>query len=287
MKLAAFSGVLIDHDLKDAFGITKQLGFDGIEIAAREPHLSPASSASRVREARLMSNELGLDIPVLAGYMGGFSTADDKACEQAFEAFQRLLDMAGELGSEAVRVQPGGPNAFLAAEAHYARAAHWINKCAAEAAKHRLRIVLEIHNESLIETADSAARLLSMIEHEHVGIIHDAGNMYITGTDYGRASIQKLGRRLFHVHMKDELLIARDGVLGSFTSLTERGEERFLPCRMGEGEVDYRSVMGALSEVGYDGWITLETHAPFPAQERLAHDYHAVIAMLGQDRNEQ
>jgi L-ribulose-5-phosphate 3-epimerase len=280
MKFAAFSGVFIEYSIQEAMRLTKRLGMDGIEIAAREPHISPSTSKPRVQEVKSLAASLGLEIPVLAGYMGGFSTNSDKESMQAFDEFQRLLHIAGELGSSMVRVSPGGPNAFIAHSYHYAKAAHWLNKCAIEAKACKIDIVLEIHNQSLIETVDSSLRLLSLIEHDNVGMIHDAGNMYITETDYGRDSIINLGKHLFHVHVKDELRVAEVGTPGTFVNLTHRGEEKFLQSRLGEGEADHQPMFDALRETGYDGWVTLECHAPFPAYERLEADFQVVKNML-------
>ncbi|MNI34948.1 Inosose dehydratase [compost metagenome] len=212
--------------------------------------------------------------------MGGFSKASDKESEQAFDDFKRLLHMASELGSSMVRVSPGGPNAFMAHDYHYAKAAHWLNKCAVEAKGSNVDIVLEIHNESITETVESSLKLLNLIEHDNVGMIHDAGNMYITDTDYGRDSILNLGKHLFHVHVKDELRVAEVGTPGTFISLTHRGEEKFLQSRLGEGEADHQPMFDALRETGYNGWVTLECHAPFPAYERLAFDFQVVKKML-------
>ncbi|PYI52142.1 sugar phosphate isomerase/epimerase family protein [Paenibacillus flagellatus] len=281
MKFAAFSGVLIDHSIQEALQLTKKLGFDGIEIAAREPHLSAATSAPRVKEIRTVADGLGLDIPVIAGYMGGFSTASDKESEQAFSEFQRMLEMSETLGASMIRVGSGGPNAFLAEDYHYAKAAFWLRKCAAEARKHDKRIVLEIHNVSLVETVESGLRLLDLVGEDNVGLIHDAGNMYITDTDYGRDSVIALGRKMFHVHVKDEKRVAEAGSPGTFVNRTKHGEEKFLQCRLGEGEADHQPLFDALKETGYDGWVTLECHAPFPAYERLEHDFRKVKQMLG------
>jgi L-ribulose-5-phosphate 3-epimerase len=280
MKFAAFSGVFIEHSIQEAMQLTKKLGMDGIEIAAREPHISPTTSKTRLKEVKALAASLNLEIPVLAGYMGGFSTASDKESEQAFDDFKRLLEAANELESSMVRVSPGGPNAFMAHEYHYVKAAYWLNRCAAEAKSSKVNVVLEIHNQSLIETVDSSLKLMNLIEHENLGLIHDAGNMYITDTDYGRDSVLKLGKHLFHVHVKDELRVAEVGAPGTFVNLTHRGEEKFLQSRLGEGGADHQPLFDTLREIDYKGWVTLECHAPFPAYERLEHDFQVVRKLI-------
>ncbi|SFA79867.1 Sugar phosphate isomerase/epimerase [Cohnella sp. OV330] len=280
MKLAAFSGVFISHSIQEAMHLTKRLGLDGIEIAAREPHVSPSSSMERVKEVKALSDSLALPIPVLASYIGGFSDADDSQAESYFEEFKRLLEIAGVLGTRMIRVFPGGPNAFKAQDYHYAKAAYWMNLFAEEAKKHEVSVLMEIHNDSLVETVDSSLRLLGMIGSDNVGMIHDAGNMYITDTDYGRDSVLRLGRYLMHVHVKDELRIAELGAPGTFASTTRHGRELFLQSRLGEGGADHKPLFDALRETGYSDWVTLECHAPFPAYERLEHDLEAVRRLI-------
>ncbi|MDI4648269.1 sugar phosphate isomerase/epimerase family protein [Cohnella hashimotonis] len=280
MKFAAFSGVFIEHSIQEAMQLTKRLGLDGIEIAVREPHISPSSSMTRVKEVKALSDSLALPIPVLASYIGGFSDADDSQAESYFEEFKRLLEIAGVLGTRMIRVFPGGPNAFKAQDYHYAKAAYWMNLCAEEAHKHQVNVLMEIHNNSLVETVDSSLRLLDLIGRDNVGMIHDAGNMYITDTDYGRESVLRLGRRLMHVHVKDELRIAELGAPGTFADTTRHGRELFLQSRLGEGGADHKPLFDALRETGYSDWVTLECHAPFPAYERLEHDLEAVRRLI-------
>ncbi|GIP06525.1 sugar phosphate isomerase/epimerase family protein [Paenibacillus lautus] len=272
MKIAAFSGSLIDYSIHEAMSITAELGFDGIEIACREPHLSPEASLPRVREMKALADGHGLEIPALAGYMGHFSTSGDAECAGAYDQFMGLLERAVMLEAGMIRIFQGGPNAFLAEDYHYAKAAFWIRKCAEEARAAGKRIVLEIHNQSLVETTDSALRLLDLIGDDQVGLIHDAGNMYITDTEFGEESVRQLGSRLFHVHIKDERRIGQGGAPGTFKNLTRHGEEFFLQCRLGEGEVDHGGLLRGLREQRYAGWLTLECAAPYPPKERLAYD---------------
>ncbi|MCM3260502.1 sugar phosphate isomerase/epimerase [Paenibacillus lautus] len=272
MKIAAFSGSLIDYSIHEAMSIAAELAFDGIEIACREPHLSPETSLPRVREMKALADGHGLEIPALAGYMGLFSTSGDAECAGAYDQFMGLLERAVMLEAGMIRIFQGGPNAFLAEDYHYAKAAFWIRKCAEEARAAGKRIVLEIHNQSLVETTDSALRLLELIGDDQVGLIHDAGNMYITDTEFGEESVRQLGSRLFHVHIKDERRIGQGGAPGTFKNLTRHGEEFFLQCRLGEGEVDHGGLLRELREQRYAGWLTLECAAPFPPKERLAYD---------------
>ncbi|ACX63498.1 sugar phosphate isomerase/epimerase family protein [Paenibacillus sp. Y412MC10] len=272
MKIAAFSGSLIDYSIHEAMSIAAELAFDGIEIACREPHLSPETSLPRVREMKALADGHGLEIPALAGYMGLFSTSGDAECAGAYDQFMGLLERAVMLEAGMIRIFQGGPNAFLAEDYHYAKAAFWIRKCAEEARAAGKRIVLEIHNQSLVETTDSALRLLELIGDDQVGLIHDAGNMYITDTEFGEESVRQLGSRLFHVHIKDERRIGQGGAPGTFKNLTRHGEEFFLQCRLGEGEVDHGGLLRELREQRYAGWLTLECAAPYPPKERLAYD---------------
>ncbi|KRE89810.1 xylose isomerase [Paenibacillus sp. Soil766] len=276
MKFAAFSGVLMDHSMQEAMRLTKQLGLDGIEIAAREHHLSPTTSRSRLKELRALSEELQLAIPAIATYTGRFSTASDQEASATFDDFRRLLEAAEHLGASMMRVLTGGPNAFLAHEYHYAKAAYWLERCAEEAKAHNMDVLVELHNESLVETVDDALKLLQLVKNESIGFIHDAGNMYITDTDYGYESVKKLGKHLKHVHVKDERRTSDGSEPGAFTNRTRRGVENFVPCLLGEGEADHGALFEALREIGYKNWVTLECHTLESGFERLQHDYQFV-----------
>ncbi|WP_245415745.1 sugar phosphate isomerase/epimerase family protein [Alteribacter populi] len=280
VKFAAFSGAFREYSIHETMKTVKNLGFNGIEIACKEPHLSVKTTLPRVQEIKRLSTELELEIPALGGYMGKFSTSSDKECQQQLEDFKQILEWASILDADMIRIFQGGPNAFLAKDYHYMKAAFWLNECAVEAKKYNKNIVLEIHNISLVETVDNALRLLEMIDHENVGLIHDAGNMYITDTDYGRESVLKLGNDLFHVHVKDEKRVSDLSEPGSFINFTKHGEEKFTHCLLGNGEADHQPLFDTLKEVGYNQWLTLECSAPLSPIERLGHDLKKVKEML-------
>ncbi|MFD2671392.1 sugar phosphate isomerase/epimerase family protein [Marinicrinis sediminis] len=280
MKIAAFSGLLMDYSMHEAMDITRRMGLDGIEIACREPHLSADTSLQRVKEIRRLADEHQLGISALAGYMGWFSTSSDDDCERAFDECKRMMERADILGTNLIRVFQGGPNAFLAAPYHYEKAAHWLRRCAEEADKLDKKIALEIHNQSLIEDVESALKLIQLVDHPRIGLIHDAGNMYVSDSDYGADSIYALQEHLFHVHVKDERRIDEVGGPSTFTNRTKHGEEAFRQCLLGDGEVNHQPIFHALQKIGYDGWITLECFSAEPPEERLRHDLQVVRKLL-------
>lgn len=280
--VAAFSGTLIEYSLPEAMRITAELGFDGIEIACRSPHLPLDMPLQEVRKVRERAEELGLAIPALAGYVGYFSNLTVEECKAAVEDVRQLIQIASVLGVPYVRVFPGGPNAFKAEEHHYEQAARYLRACVEEAAESGVQILIEIHNQTLTEDAVSAMKLQGLTGDDRLGFIHDAGNMYISDVDYGAVSVQQLGASLCHVHVKDERRMAAAGEEGTFVNLTRHGNEAFMQCRLGEGEVDHAPLLGALHQSGYSGWITLECAAPYPAVERLAYDLKEIQRLMAE-----
>ena len=71
-----------------------------------------------------------------------------------------------------------------------------------------------------------------------MGSYFDVGNVVEFG--YPEEWIHELGKRILKVHIKEY-----------------KKEKRF-GYRLGEGEIDWTAVRTALSESGYQGWVTAE-----------------------------
>ncbi len=282
MKISMFTLIFRNRSIGQAMRLSKELGYEGIELWGMEPHISANSTQERAEEIRELAEELELEIAGIGAYVGGFSTLSDTECESQVEDLKKYFTVMDWLGCELIRVGPGGPNAFLAQDYHYAKAAHWMQKCGDLASEHNVRLAMEIHNGSLIETVEGAERLLAMINRENVGLIHDAGNMYITGTDYGEESVRRLGEKIFHVHVKDELRIDDESLPGSFKNLTQNGTELFQQQMLGKGGVDHLPLFKALKEMGYSGYLSTECHAAKPDLYRAEKDLKEIQRLLAQ-----
>ena len=275
-----FTLIFRNRSIQQAMRLSRKLGYEGIELWGMEPHISANSTQERAEEIRELADELKLDIVGIGAYLGGFSTKSDVECESQLEELEKYFTVMDWLGCDLIRVGPGGPNAFLAQDYHYAKAAHWLRKCGDLASDYNVRLAMEIHNASLIETIDGAERLLEMINRENVGLIHDAGNMYITGTDFGEESVRRLGEKIFHVHVKDELRIDDESLPGSFRNLTQKGNELFQQQMLGKGGVDHLPLFKSLKKIGYSGYLSTECHAAKPDLYRAEQDLKEIQRLL-------
>lgn len=259
---ALFSKVLADRDLEEAAELTAEIGYDGFEPMCRDPHLGVERTTDEVASLRERLDDLGLAVPCLATYTGSYTGKSCTEREEELTDLERYLEFATLLDCDLVRHNPGGLAVRDATEADIETAASWYARAADRAAAHDISLVIEIHARWLSETIESTNRLLAAIDRENVGVIHDAGNMYLVGEEYGAASVDRLGDALRHVHVKDEQRIDDDDAPGAFRLQTDDGLETFRPRRLGEGAVDHAPLFAALSGTGYDGFVTAECSVP-------------------------
>jgi sugar phosphate isomerase/epimerase len=110
---------------------------------------------------------------------------------------------------------------------------------AALARKHQMRIGIENHPER------SADEVLAKIgdNSDVLGACIDTGWWLTQGYDPAEA-VRRLGGHLFHVHLKDI-----------------RAAGKHDTCALGDGLLDVAAMIGALREVGYTGYLSIE-HEP-------------------------
>lgn len=97
----------------------------------------------------------------------------------------------------------------------------------------------------LVHDYYTALELLRHYDSSRLGVNFDPSH----GTLYGNDApwvVRQWGSRIKHVHLKDA--VGRPGM----------PDETFIFPLLGEGQVPWREVFGALDEAGYDGYLTVE-----------------------------
>lgn len=261
MQTALFTKVFGGRTLDAAFGLAADLDYDGVEVMCRDPHLGRTTTTERARSLRQRLDEEGLAVAGLATYTGGYAGKSRADREDEIAALETFIDLSEVLGTDLLRHQAGGPPPREADDAAYETTAEWLGRAADVAADAGKRLALELHHGGLTETVDSTLRLLDRVDRSNLGVIHDAGNMYIAGEAFGPDALDRLGEHLFHVHVKDERRVGDPTLPGAFEAETRNGPETFQHRRLGHGAVDHTPVFDALAERGYEGYVSAECHA--------------------------
>jgi hexulose-6-phosphate isomerase len=233
-------------------GSGKKAGFMGVELALNETgELSLESSDREIKEIRKEAEDMGLSLYSLSsGMCWDYRLSDDDAGvrQKAKEIIKRQIYTARLLGADTVLVIPGvvnmefsHPEVRVAYDVVYNRALEGIGELVCFAEEHGVNIGLEnVWNKFLLSPMEMRD-FIDKIGSDFVGSYLDIGNTLYCS--YPEDWIRILGSRIKKVHFKDYRVQA--GGLHGFVDLLA-------------GDVNYPEVVTALSEIGYDGWVSAE-----------------------------
>ena len=227
--------------LDDALEAAHKLGFEGIELWGREPHLSERYDESRVRAARKMIQAKELTVPVLGSYlrMGATAAPSDETIE-----LHDTLHIARQLKTEMVRVWMSDISAAKATPKVWEKAITEARHACDCAAKLGLCLVAELHDNTLLNTSDNAIRAVNEIERDNFRLTYTAGSR-ADGED-AEVRLCKVLPYVAHVHARN------------FAALSPRSEVPPIRAPLGQGLVDYARLAARLRSAGYDGYIAIE-----------------------------
>jgi sugar phosphate isomerase/epimerase len=240
--VGVMTDVLPSRDDRELFQRAKQLGFAGVEV------ILPAGLES----LRAAQSETGLRVPSLVlgehSDRGGVADLDPAVAATAVEDVRRAAGWARALGADALLV-PFFGRAELHDAADVARAAA------------ALRPLCDSSVQILFEgtlPAEAIRDLASHVDSPQFGCYFDLANVVTRGMDTA-TELRALGDLVRRVHVKDARAKVND-------------------CAPGLGFVDFVESSRALEEIGYDGWIVLET--PPGPPELVARDLSFVRSVI-------
>lgn len=277
LKPLLFTGVFRNEPFETVVKAAASIGYCGVEIRALS-HLPADLSVQGVRQMKQRLDEHGLAAPAIYLPDGGYWSQTAEQSRQTLEQLQTYAGFARELGASMILHKPRSPAPSEATEDDYARCAHWMARAADLLARSGLRLIWEMHHNSLTETIDSCLRLLRLVDRPNVGLALDPGNLSIAGEHYGKDAVDRLGDFIWHVHAKDIGFFAEKPANRPSARYRDR---LFAVERMGRGEIDHRPAYRALLDRGYDGYVTLEAQVSGVAPEPLArHEYLMLLEQL-------
>ena len=240
----------------------KELGYDGVVLMAKRPHLSPLDYDREAR-AKLKKRiaDLGLTLVGLAGY-SDFTTGLDKVgiphTEIQAAYIGQVAELAADLGTNIVRIFTGYDRSGIPYDRQYALVAEGIRMAALQAQKYGVTLVVQNHHDIALHH-DEMYWLMKDIDMPNVKVGWDAWSPNLEGLSQEeiKASIHKLKPYIVQTIAADYIPMPRyryDNYLTNY--LPEPPAMR--ATQMGKGIIDYDTFIGTLKEIGYQGYLIYE-----------------------------
>jgi D-psicose/D-tagatose/L-ribulose 3-epimerase len=213
-------------------------GFDGVEA----PMYKGRDFA--VAEMRKGLAETGMECTICSILVDGLSMISDNAGTRTktVEQLRENIATAAEIGAKIIAGPLYAPVGYLAGrrrtEDEWKRAVDCWQQLGPWLAQHQVIAAIEPLNRFetfFLNTAEDAARFCDEVGHPNVGILFDTFHANIEEKSIADG-YRTVARHLKHVH----------------TCENDRGTP-------GSGHIEWAQVFQAIREIGYDGWLTIES----------------------------
>ena len=238
-----------------------RLGFTAVELIAWDRQtLDTYYTPDRVAALRSLLDSEGLVLSEFVSTPRGMSSPDADRRGQALEHFRRAADVAVALGAPILNTVSAYPFDLsmpplttrplaqvwtvevprgLDWQANWTAYVETTRAACAICEERGLRYALESHPYRWVCGAASMLRLLDHVDSPALGMNLDPSHMFPMGEIPHLAAYQLQGR-IWHTHISDN-----DGTTNAH-------------WRPGKGKVDWRALLAALQETGYDGVVSIE-----------------------------
>ncbi len=213
---------------------TAQAGFRGVSLWAFH-HQAAIADGARPEEVKAWHEERGLSVPIvesLIGWEGGDTATIEEQCGPT-------LEVATYYGAETVAGVVMGP------EIDRKAAAKGLSLLGRMAADRGQRVCIEWLPWSGLPTLASAWELIEAAGGENLGLVVDTWHWLRQPGGPDPKTLRQVPGERIHCVQLDDTMASGSGDDLMMESMTNR----LLP---GEGEVDWREILGLLDEVGAD-----------------------------------
>ncbi|MBI3678882.1 MAG: sugar phosphate isomerase/epimerase [Acidobacteria bacterium] len=216
----------------------KEQGFDGVELPMFGREGFPAGDIRRALESN------GLQATACCVIPQGMSLFDENPAtrSKAVQHVRDIIALNAEIGSKIAAGPIYSPVGFLPGRRRtaeeWSRAIDSYRELCPALDEYGVTLCIEPLNRFetfFLNTAADGAALCDAVGHPRVGLLIDTFHSNIEEKDVA-AAYRTAGRRLKHVH----------------TCENDRG----IP---GSGHIEWPAVFAALGDIGYDGWLTIES----------------------------
>jgi sugar phosphate isomerase/epimerase len=240
----------------------KELGFDGVMLAAKRPHLSLIDYDDAARQKlRARIKELGLELVCIAGYTDFTAGVDKPGIPNVeIEAVYvgELARLAHDLGTNMLRIYTGYERPDIPYDKQYAMVVEGLQMSGRIAAKYGVTLAVQNHHDIALHP-EAMKWLLDEVSLPNVKAAFDCWSPTLTGMkpEEIKKAIYTMKPYIVHTTTADYKALPRyeyDHAQTNYVALVP--QMRAVP--IGEGFLDYKTFISTLKEIGYQGYIAYE-----------------------------
>lgn len=242
------------NDPEEALDVLSKCGYQGVEWIGRLHFASPDKLKALVD----LTRQRGLEVANVMCSSDLVVPDQGKRSEHVGATIENI-EAAGAASVDKVNLFSGpaewDPEATKIEREGFTEGEAWKNlidsmgKILDAAEKSDVTITFEAAFGMLVHDYYTLQEFLSYFgSSKNLAVNMDPSHMVLCGNDVSYA-VRRLGKRIRHVHAKDA--VGRPPTLN----------DTFMFPHLGEGVTDWRGFFGALKEVGYDGFLSVEFEA--------------------------
>ncbi len=267
-------GVITDcfkQGIKKGIKIASKLGFEGVQIYATSGEFSPeVLTEKQIAKYKKLLAKKKLVVSALCGDMGGHGFEIEKDNAERIEKTKKIIDLAVEFDTKVVTTHIG----VIPDDEDHPRFITMLNAlttCGEYAKSKGVTLAIETGPET-------APTLFKFVRRTKggVGVNLDPANfVMVTGQDPAEAVVL-LKDYIVHTHVKDGKMLNKTDPKIIYDHFADGGIEAlnvadyFIETPIGEGDVKWEKYIGALKQIGYDGFLTVEREAGDKPEQDIA-----------------
>jgi len=270
----SYSGSWGQHflSLEDFIDKAAELGYDGVMLMAKRPHLSVLDWKPSAREElRARLERRGLRSVCLAGYTNftaDLEHADIPHREMQIQHVAELAEMARDLGGSLVRVFTGYESPAAAPGAQWMTVVDSLRECARRAAEFGVTIGVQNHHD-IACGFETQHDLIEEVNEPNCRALFDAWAPALHGADLPAAAA-RMAQITVHTTIANYQIRPRYRYIPALVNY-----EKLLPTvqavPIDEGFIDYRAFLAAMLASGFSGSVAYEMCSPLQGGGSLAN----------------
>lgn len=242
-----------DYTLLELPEVAARLGYEHLQLT---PHVDfspffryPKADDDLVARFKKAAADAGVGIPAILPVQR-ISWPEEPQREAAVRNFRRIIQLAVELGIPVINTEfSGRPDHQEDSEAAFYRS---MEELLPIVEREGLRLNIDPHPDDFVEDGLEAWRVLRGLNSRAIGFVYVASHTFHYG-DRATTLLPELGDRLGAVYTADTFDHRRSHGLRYISNPPGNAARIHQHLRIGDGDVDWKELFGALAASGYLG----------------------------------